>query len=44
MTEKMLAGRAGHLELLRGGKKDRKQSVAGKPTGGKGSGKEEKKD
>ena len=34
VTEKTLAGRAGHLELLRGGKKDRKQSVPGKPTGG----------
>jgi len=34
VTEKTLAGRAGHLELLRGGKKDRKQSIPGKPTGG----------
>lgn len=42
VTEKTLAGRAGHLELLRGGKKDRKQSIAGKPTGGKAP-KEEKK-
>lgn len=31
MTEKTLAGRAGHLELLRGGKKDRKLSEPGKP-------------
>lgn len=42
VTERTLAGRAGHLELLRGGKKDRKQSVPGKPTGGKAP-KEEKK-
>ncbi|KAK0775313.1 hypothetical protein LTR02_004555 [Friedmanniomyces endolithicus] len=27
MTEKSLAGRAGHLELLRGGKKDRKEAA-----------------
>jgi hypothetical protein len=42
VTERTLAGRAGHLELLRGGKKDRKQSIPGKPTGGKAP-KEEKK-
>ncbi|KAL1589653.1 hypothetical protein WHR41_01872 [Cladosporium halotolerans] len=35
LTEKALAGKAGHLELLRGGKKDRKLSEPGKPTGGK---------
>jgi len=34
VTEKTLAGRAGHLELLRGGKEDRKRSIPGKPTGG----------
>ena len=27
MTEKSLAGKAGHLEMLRGGKKDRKDKV-----------------
>jgi hypothetical protein len=42
VTERTLAGRAGHLELLRGGKKDRKQSIPGKPTGGKAP-KEDKK-
>lgn len=30
MTEKSLAGKAGHLELLRGGKKDKKLSDSGK--------------
>lgn len=27
MTEKSLAGKAGHLEMLRGGKKDRKEKA-----------------
>jgi len=30
LTEKSLAGRAGHLELLRGGKKDRAEIAAAK--------------
>jgi len=29
LTEKSLAGKAGHLEMLRGGKKDRKAENAG---------------
>lgn len=29
VTEKMLAGKAGHLEMLRGGKKDSKAENAG---------------
>ena len=28
MTEKSLAGKAGHLEMLRGGKKDKKFDAA----------------
>jgi len=30
LTEKSLAGKAGHLEMLRGGKKDRKEKEAAK--------------
>ncbi|KAK5122679.1 hypothetical protein LTR85_003942 [Meristemomyces frigidus] len=32
MTEKSLAAKAGHLEMLRGGKKDRKEALAAKAT------------
>lgn len=30
LTEKSLAAKAGHLEMLRGGKKDRKDAIAAK--------------
>lgn len=40
MTEKALAGKAGHLELLKGGKKEReaekKRKAAGLESAGKG--------
>ena len=36
-TERSLAAKAGHLELLRGGKKDKKIEAAAAAAGGKGS-------
>lgn len=39
MTEKSLASKAGHLELLRGGKRDKKTATAAAAAGKEGKGK-----
>lgn len=43
LTEKSLASRAGHLELLKGGKREKRAELAKKALEGEGKGKKEGK-